>query len=168
MPLELDGDLGELAVRVFPNFRDTSLCDMLTQRLSQARSLLDWFRSSALMPRIHAEIVALQFYASQRMRLVNEDRYIGCSKPSCYCCSLYMNAHPARIRPRPTHGNIWVQWCLPSADPGQNTTMTDLRILGHVADCSRDVAQIALVGGSFSHGKRFDSTTGLTISKMES
>jgi hypothetical protein len=43
-----------------------------------------------------------------RVSFVGNERYIGCSKPFCYCCNLYASFHPGLCLPRPCHGNTWI------------------------------------------------------------
>lgn len=68
-----------------------------------------------MRPRPHAELVVLEHFYGNGLEFVHGDRYIGCSKPSCYCCDLYMQKHPGRFRARPCHGNLWVNWAPPIA-----------------------------------------------------
>lgn len=76
-------------------------------------------------PRPHAELLVLEHFHQNNFEFVGDDRYIGCSKPSCYCCHLYMQQHPGGFTPRPCHGNLWINWAppipLPSVDPTQTT-----------------------------------------------
>lgn len=65
---------------------------------------------SRLQPKVHAEILVAEHFYRRNLNFQNHDRYIGCSKPSCYCCDLYLKYHPGRFVRRPTHGNIWVKW----------------------------------------------------------
>ncbi|KAK6400561.1 hypothetical protein LTR81_024187 [Elasticomyces elasticus] len=166
--LALDGRLERLALRVFPNYRETSLCDELVSRMCQAQSLLMWFRTAKLVPRPHAEVVALHFLASRNIELINDDRYIGCSKPACFCCSLYMRLHPAGVQPRPTHGNVWVQWCLPRPLAMVESHSMELENLKHMTDESRSISQAALTNGLAPPRRKFDSITGFTTTGMAS
>lgn len=159
--LTVDADLERLVLRGFPNYRGTSLCDELVTGISRSETPLTWFRSNKLVPRPHAETVALVFASSQGMRMVNDDRYIGCSKPSCYCCSLYMKYHPGGFRPRPTHGNVWVLWCLPQAHHLDQVDITSLSILRHMANETRDLTEAILTKGRAISRRKFDSTTGI-------
>lgn len=160
--LTLDENLEDLVLRVFPNYRGTSLCDKPVARISGSKTLLTWFRSNDLVPHPHAETVALDFASSRGIQMVNDDRYIGCSKPSCYCCSLYMKYHPGGYRPRPTHGNVWVLWCLPQAHHLDEVDITSLSILRHIANETRDLTEAILTKGRATSRRKFDSTTGIS------
>lgn len=166
--LAVDDRLECLALRVFPNYRETSLCDKLVSRMNRAQSLLIWFRTTRLVPRPHAEVVALHFHASRNMEFVNDDHYIGCSKPACFCCSLYMRLHPAGIQPRPTHGNVWVQWCLPQPLSMPEAHAVDVEILKRMTDESRNITHAAVTNGLAPPRRNFDSTTGFTTTGIAS
>ena len=47
-----------------------------------------------LTGRVHAEVFLLEHFHFNKSRFVMREKYIGCSKPSCYCCGLYMRYHP--------------------------------------------------------------------------
>ncbi|KAK0906836.1 hypothetical protein LTS16_009839 [Friedmanniomyces endolithicus] len=158
----LDEDLEALVLRVFPNYRGTPLCDRLVDRISRAKALIDWYRTNELVPRPHAEVVALEYCHSRSMHLVNDDRYVGCSKPSCYCCSLYIGYHPGAFRPRPSHNNVWVQWCLPQAFHLELSGTANLGILRRMANDTRDLLKATLTNGTTASRRRFDSTTGIS------
>lgn len=61
----------------------------------------------------HAEAAILAHFHRRKIRFVASLPYIGCSKPSCFCCKLYADLHPLRTIPRESHGNTWVKWVLP-------------------------------------------------------
>ena len=61
----------------------------------------------------HAEAAILAYFHRKGMRFAACLPYVGCSKPSCFCCKLYADLHPLRAIPRETHGNTWVKWVLP-------------------------------------------------------
>ena len=61
----------------------------------------------------HAETFLLEHFYFQRLPYVWRDKYIGCSKPSCYCCHLYQRFHPDNPVLRPAHGTAWHRWAAP-------------------------------------------------------
>lgn len=77
---------------------------------------------AGIKPRPHAELLVLEHFHRNGFRFVAGDRYIGCSKPSCYCCHAYIQCHPGGFTPRPCHGNLWINWAppipLPIITPG--------------------------------------------------
>ncbi|KAK5173721.1 uncharacterized protein LTR77_002402 [Saxophila tyrrhenica] len=62
---------------------------------------------------VHAEVFLMEHFYWNNLRFLENDRYIGCSKRSCYCCSLYIRYHPGNYVLRPSHGTAWVTWGLP-------------------------------------------------------
>ena len=64
-------------------------------------------------PRCHAELMILEYFWVKKLPFFHDIRYVGSSKPSCYCCDLYFRSHPSDITTRATHGNVWPKWCLP-------------------------------------------------------
>ncbi|KAG8629949.1 hypothetical protein KVT40_001568 [Elsinoe batatas] len=84
----------------------------------------------------HAEVVLLEHVYDHDIRLVEDDRYIGCSKPSCYCCDLYMKYHPGDFVPRPSHGNVYVTWNFPLLP-----TCTNPKVYEHTLQVMNQVIQ---------------------------
>lgn len=66
---------------------------------------------------VHAEIKILDFFSCTSRQFANDHPYIGCSKPPCYCCNLYIQSHPLDVEVRPAHGNSWVKWTAPRRNP---------------------------------------------------
>jgi OTT_1508-like deaminase len=60
-------------------------------------------------PIVHAELVLLEHLHNKEYIPVGE-RYIGCSKPACYCCYHYICAHPGRFVRPACHQNIYLNW----------------------------------------------------------
>lgn len=63
---------------------------------------------------VHAEAFLLDHFYSQELPYVWHDKYVGCSKPSCYCCHLYQRFHPDNPVLRPAHGTAWHRWAAPT------------------------------------------------------
>lgn len=61
-------------------------------------------------PQVHAEIQVLEHFYHKKLLFVDNDRYVGCSKPSCTCCMLYFKYHPARMVVPECHQKIWANW----------------------------------------------------------
>jgi hypothetical protein len=84
------------------------------RRLNQSFGIEQLVRKKyeKMKPRVHAELVLLEYVFRLRRTLqpFNNDRYIGVSKPACYCCYLYIREHPGEFVPPATHQNIYVNW----------------------------------------------------------
>ena len=73
----------------------------------------DNFSDEKLMGRVHAEVFLMEHFHLNEFRFWSREKYIGCSKPSCYCCSLYMRFHPGNVVLRPAHNSVYVTWIPP-------------------------------------------------------
>jgi hypothetical protein len=121
-------------------------------------------------PRIHAEVLLLEYFHHLKLEFVDNDRYIGCSKPSCYCCDLYMKVHPGNFVPRPCHGNLWVNWrapILPIEDDKAAQKHT-AKMLNEMVKYVRRDALNQLMSKQPRRAKVPDSTTGMSTSILES
>lgn len=109
-------------------------------------------------PYVHAEIQMLHHFHRQRLTFANGVAYIGCSKPSCYCCALYMHYHPQNVLRRPYHGNVWVKWILPSCNEtfSKHEESIVKKMVGQMrSDFSSGVFRMQTSRG-------FESTTGIS------
>ena len=66
-----------------------------------------------LSGRVHAEVFLLEHFYMNRFQFSMREKYVGCSKPSCYCCSLYMRYHPGNVVVRPAHNTVYLKWIPP-------------------------------------------------------
>ncbi|KAI9744848.1 MAG: hypothetical protein M1818_001773 [Claussenomyces sp. TS43310] len=128
--------------------------------------LLAVYKHKDFKPRVHAELILLDFFHQNRLEFVDDDKFIGCSKPACYCCYHYISSHPGGFVRPASHGIRYLSWRPPgmvvSASDSQkkfqrnvlNSMIAQIRL-----DTLRQIAQRR--GPS---GWRFDSTTGITSS----
>ena len=63
---------------------------------------------------VHAELLILSHFYQNNFTFGGDVCYIGCSKPSCYCCQLYMRLQSRPLLPRPSHGQTWIRWAMPT------------------------------------------------------
>ncbi|OJD19829.1 hypothetical protein AJ78_00188 [Emergomyces pasteurianus Ep9510] len=61
---------------------------------------------------IHAELLLLS-YIEQHGCEFRDDRYIGCSKPACYLCHLYIACHPGNYCLPDTSNKLYIKWRMP-------------------------------------------------------
>ena len=120
----------------------------------------DRYARRTTKPSIHAELSILEHFYRNNLSYVGGDRYIGCSKPSCYCCDLYMQLHPHKVSQRPSHGNVWVKWCLPIQEHAGSTASGSTDILKRMVEKMR----LDIFSGCFptSRSRMPESTTGIT------
>lgn len=164
--LEFDDDPSVVLERVFPNYKGTTILSNAKTAVSTAETLAQRYRRVAQFPVPHAETRALHHFFLHKLSFVGGDRYVGCSKPSCYGCAKYFRFHPMRARTGRTHNNVWMKWCLPSALAGEDgeAQRHGLRMMRVMADSIRSDVIALLLGDSGQPGAMFDSTTGLTSS----
>ncbi|RVX73267.1 hypothetical protein B0A52_02909 [Exophiala mesophila] len=113
--------LDDIVRRTLPAAQN-SLVEELCEALATTNEVTNiqeefWDIYAKIKPRPHAELLVLEHFHQNRLEFTANERYIGCSKPSCYCCHIYMQCHPGRFSLRPTHGNLWIQWAPPLALP---------------------------------------------------
>ena len=149
---------------VLPEFQESLLQDALQARQNDKAlsSILQWLSSmidGTFNPNLHAEIALLLHFHLRGLEFIAGDRYIGCSKPSCYCCDLYLRSHPARILPRRCHGNIWVKWTVPELNAVIVPQQAD--ILREMVNYVKSDLRCQIMSGPVHGGRPADSTTGL-------
>lgn len=69
--------------------------------------------------RIHAELYLVQLFHKRKFAFVNNDRFVGCSKPACYLCYEYINALNAGFHLPPSHNKLYLAWKPPSVRFGE-------------------------------------------------
>lgn len=109
---------------------------------------------------IHAEAALAQWAYMNEIDFIFGDRYIGCSKPSCYACDMYLPRHPGDFVQRPRHGNSWFKWCPPRLieKPDDRTTSRILRAMA--VDIQEDL-DATLAGKDLGKRQPFESTSGI-------
>jgi hypothetical protein len=127
------------------------------------------FQDKDFRPRVHAELNLLEHFHRERLRFVDNDRFIGCSKPACYCCYHYISLHPGGFVRPSSHGIRYINWRAPDL-----VNETDTQEKNHQRDMLNKVAaQIRLDALRQIEQRRGpspwhpDSTTGITYSKKQ-
>ena len=143
--------------------RDNHILDISTQFLNK-------YTDPKFKPRIHAEVLLLEHFYHGKLAFVENDRYIGCSKPTCYCCDLYMKLHPGNFVPRQSHGNLWVNWRapIPPIDDGEAAKRHTAKLLNAMVKYVRQDALNQLLSKQPRRPKVPDSTTGMSTSILAS
>ena len=118
---------------------------------------------------VHAELFLMEHFYFNDLRFVGRERYIGCSKRSCYCCSLYIRYHPGNFVMRPAHNNAYVTWCPPlfSRLDEERERKHNSSIMNQMnAHIRRDVMQ-EIESQAFRREKGPDSTTGFEADSLQ-
>ena len=149
-----------------------------TPRVQEALTIMDskfgiqdrvqaQYEDKDFRPRVHAELHVLEYFYKEGLSFVDDDRFIGCSKPACYCCYLYITYHPGRFVRPACHGIRYLSWRPP--DPFNeeiqrgnhhrrdilNKVIEHIRrdTLDHIEKCRGPTPWLP------------DSTTGITVSQ---
>lgn len=109
-------------VEALEDLRDFNLHDSFTARCARGIDVP-----------VHAETYLWEHFYQNNLQFFNGHRYIGCSKPSCYCCSLYFIYHKGQPVTRSSHGTAWVPWSPP--------LMADKDKFEHTRDIMNDMVK---------------------------
>jgi hypothetical protein len=74
------------------------------------RRFLENYTKPDLNSCVHAEIQVLEYFYAHDLRFPDDDPYIACSKPACFCCHLYFRNHPGHFIEPETHNKIYLNW----------------------------------------------------------
>ncbi|ORY68307.1 uncharacterized protein BCR38DRAFT_481788 [Pseudomassariella vexata] len=120
-------------------------------------------------PCVHAEIQVLEHFYLKNLEYASDDRYIGCSKPACYCCLLYIRHHPARCVEPGSHNNIYLNWSPPAlkfTNVQDQKYIQQRKVLQKMLETIRKDALDQIKQREISVFKHADSQTGITASVM--
>jgi hypothetical protein len=149
--------------------KKTEFMDRLRSLASGEGEEIDSFlqRERATKTIVHAELLLIDhFERNSRNFLGQGEKYIGCSKPACYLCHMYITQHPNRYTIPASHNKVYVGWRPPDVyirEPGAfGLLQVQERILLRMIDLVRN----DLFSEIKSHNMRLpfhtDSTTGIT------
>ncbi|TGZ84822.1 hypothetical protein EX30DRAFT_9525 [Ascodesmis nigricans] len=83
--------------------------------------------------RVHAELQIVEYFRTPQPGIgkpqfwIQGDHFIGCSKPACYLCDLYVKAIPDKFELYGTHQKIYIAWRAP--DIRSNPSQADIRAM---------------------------------------
>jgi hypothetical protein len=115
-------NLDDMSKRIF---KDENR-NIFLKKLSQLHSTteLDRLLSKRALngkTRVHCELLVLDHFEQTGGRfLFDQDRYIGCSKPACYLCHLFISCHPRGYAKPPSHQKLYMNWRLPDVHSNQS------------------------------------------------
>ena len=169
-PLVLSGKRFEgMAGRMFKADQkdEAARCQKKLLELSRCfpGGLLEFLNSKCVESTIvHAELQLLDYARHQNVEFVDDDKYIGCSKPACYACYHYFLelAPEYRTVVPPSHYKLYPGWRVPDVPKLRGEAAAKLR--DKIMDKMNDVFRAHLIREIDGRGKRpyqFDSTTGV-------
>ena len=63
--------------------------------------------------RVHAELLLVDLFYWHQFEFLDDDSYIGCSKPACFNCFQYMLFHPGNFVLPACHNKLYLAWRTP-------------------------------------------------------
>jgi hypothetical protein len=78
--------------------------------LSLEKRIRDEYKNTNFKLRVHAELILLDLFHRQDLRFLDGVRYIGVSKPACFLCHRYFQAHPLQVQTSGCSNNLYLQW----------------------------------------------------------
>jgi len=132
------------------------------------RRLVEEYRKPTFLPRVHAELIILEHFYTHKCDFVdNRDKYIGCSKPACYCCYHYIWAHPGNFVRPASHNKTYLNWRPPDVvDVGEDGSAAKHQrdIMNKMVEMIRKDVFAQIENQRGRRRAHPDSTTGITAS----
>jgi len=171
-PLELSAkQLGGIAGRMFKSNQRDEAAECQEKLLDISRcfpgGLLEFLRDKcADATTVHAELQLLDYARHEKVEFVDNDKYIGCSKPACYMCYHYILALAPEYHTvvPPSHYKLYPGWRAPDVPKHRGEAAAKIR--NNVMDKMNEVFRADLIREIDERRKRphqFDSTTGMGI-----
>ncbi|KAK8216417.1 hypothetical protein IWZ01DRAFT_480353 [Phyllosticta capitalensis] len=165
-------NLDSIIFHMFPSgatedvYRYQSNLAIMDRKFGLSSRFLASCQDENFRPRVHCELALLEHFYANNLESFERDKFIGCSKPACYCCALYLQNHPGGFAKPASHQKIYLNWCPPDSafrDPEKSRihqqdilskmiSLLRAEVLRQISDCS---------GPARWHP---DSTTGITNS----
>jgi hypothetical protein len=73
------------------------------------KRIRDEYKHPKFKLRAHAELILLDLLRRKDLHFLDGIRYIGVSKPSCFLCYRYFQAHPLRVQTSGCSNNLHLQ-----------------------------------------------------------
>ncbi|CZR51077.1 uncharacterized protein PAC_00952 [Phialocephala subalpina] len=147
-----------------------------TEFMNRLRSLGSWEgeeidsflkRERATKTRVHAELLLIDHFERNSCNFLGQgEKYIGCSKPACYLCHMYITQHPGRYTIPASHNKLYVGWRPPDVYVQESGTSGLLQVQEKILLQMIDLVRSDLSSEMRSRNMRLpyhtDSTTGIT------
>jgi len=88
--------------------------EKLDQKFGLSDKLISEGTARVWRLKVHAELILLNKIRTTNFEFAYNDRYIGCSKPACYCCSMYMEAQHDKCEFYGHHDVAYLTWQAPT------------------------------------------------------
>jgi hypothetical protein len=172
-PMDKRTTLDGIVIRMLPKDHERVLFyqEMLRNMDTKFRihkRLVREYENSNFLPCVHAELILLEHFYVNRYDFVGGDKYIGCSKPACYCCYHYILAHPGGFAYPAGHNKTYLNWRPPDiADDDLEGQGRRLDIVNAMLVKIRLSVLEQIEKQSGPHPAHHDTTTGISTSIVE-
>jgi hypothetical protein len=164
--------LKAIAKRMFPaNSIELQEVSEALQYLDDKGSIMSriqqHYRSNDWQPRVHAELILLVALNQSKPRFYDDDKYIACSKPACFCCFHYICSHTGGFAHPPCHNKVYLNWQPPELTTSlesQHSQQHDIMI--KLTDQVRQAVVQRVLNANRSMKWHPDSSTGITPSAI--
>jgi hypothetical protein len=117
--------------------------------------------------RVHAELLLVDHFERNGCNFLDtHEKYIGCSKPACYLCRMYIAQHPGRYVVPACHNRLYIGWRPPDAFVGDTSGTLSAAAQEKIMLKMVEIVRKDLITEIFSRTMRrpihADSTTGIT------
>jgi hypothetical protein len=165
-----EATLDRIVNRMFSDTsKKTEFMDRLSSLMSGEGEEIDSFlqRERDTKTRVHAELLLIDYFERNSCNfLAQGEKYIGCSKPACYLCHMYITLHPSRYTIPPSHNKVYIGWRPPDVYVGESGASRLLqvqeRILLRMIDLVRNDLSSEIKSRNMRLPFHTDSTTGIT------
>lgn len=117
--------------------------------------------------RVHAELLLINHFERIGCNFLDSyEKYIGCSKPACYLCHMYIAQHPGRYVVPPCHNKLYLNWRAPDVLVGDTSgtisAAAQEKILLKMIEIVRKDLFAEILSRDMRRPFHADSTTGIT------
>ena len=134
-------------------------------QLQLQKRIREEYQNPKFKLRIHAEIVILDLFHRQKLPFWEGLRYIGVSKPACFLCYRYFQAHRLQVQTSGCSNNLYIRWQPPYIQQNLPTLVKEQEdILNTMIKGIRLFVLDKIVPGYQGVRAHPDSTTGLGTS----
>jgi len=168
--------LNGIATRMLPSNSDPNYVKSIKDSLNFMNTkfriekrVQDKYKDTRFMPRVHAELILLEHLYMKNCEFDSGDKYIGCSKPACYCCYYYIDAHPGGFVRPGSHNKTYLNWrppYIPEDDPTGSAKKRQEDILNNMLKKIRLDVLTQIEERSPRRDAHRDSTTGISRSDI--
>ncbi|KAF2099801.1 hypothetical protein NA57DRAFT_55743 [Rhizodiscina lignyota] len=129
--------------------------------------LREYWSDPTFQPKVHAEIQILEQFYNNGLAFEDNDPYIACSKPACFCCHLYFRHHPLKCVEADSHQKVYHNWGPPMINTkDEKEFMRQRDILNEMVKDIRNDALNQIIQRRGSLAWHADSVTGITESVL--